>query len=52
MSFKEPEYTVNEDGVSVNVCVLLSIPSSETVTVELSSQDESAVAGDSHVAFA
>ena len=44
-SFEQPMYMVNEDGGSIEVCVLLSTASSETVTIELSASDGSALAG-------
>ena len=46
VSFKDPAYTVNEDGGSVKVCVVLSAPSSQPVTVEISGVDGSATAGE------
>ena len=49
VSFKDPEYTVDEDGGSLRVCVLLSVSSSETVTVEISSADGSATAGENYL---
>ena len=45
VSFKEPSYTVDEDGGSINVCVLLSKTSSATVTVTLDDVAGSASGG-------
>ena len=46
VGFKESMYTVNENDGTERVCVFLNIPSSEAVTVELTSSDRSALAGE------
>ena len=46
VGFEQTQYTVNENGTSVQVCVVLSKASMDTITVELALLDgTSATAG-------
>ena len=49
ISFKDSPYSVNENDGSVQVCVLLSVSSTETVTLELGSSAGTATAGRSNL---